>query len=132
MWSSSWKKNKYKMWRLNYWHNKISMKNVLLIFIWSKSEISTFGLHRTFGDCQNLIPEQQKYLKFLHTLYPVAIMSLIGHYRLWIKKKILWWKNTTSVYPFTEWMEIIDILIHIISFLAAVSIPTSWTSNENS
>jgi hypothetical protein len=37
-------------------------------------------------------------------IYPVATMSIVGHYRRQIMKMIMWWKNTTpvSVYPSTE------------------------------
>jgi hypothetical protein len=37
-------------------------------------------------------------------IYPVATMTIVGHYRKQLKKMILWWKNTApvSVYPSTE------------------------------
>jgi hypothetical protein len=34
-------------------------------------------------------------------IYPVATISIVGHYRRQTKKMIFWWKNTASVYPST-------------------------------
>jgi hypothetical protein len=50
-------------------------------------------------------------------IYPVATMSIVGHYRRQIMKIIVYWRNTASVHPSTAWIEIIDIFYIFYTFI---------------
>jgi hypothetical protein len=60
-------------------------------------------------------------------------MAIVGHYRRQIIKMIMWWKNTPSVHPSTEWMSIFDIFnVYIYKLFLALSFDWSFQHYKHS